>query len=139
MAEKETSTSQSASPVRGGSKKWFILIGFVLLCVALFAAYVWFTLNWSYDTGERAGVVQKFSSKGWICKTWEGELEVVTTIAGSKPEKFYFTVRDEAVVEKVRAAVGKRADVTFEHHRGLVSSCFGDTAQFVTGIKVIDP
>ena len=45
------------------------------------------------STGERAGWVQKFSNKGWICKTWEGELAMVS-MPGVAPEKFLFTIRD---------------------------------------------
>ena len=77
-----------------------ILLAIVAGGILLFSAYVWLALHWSYSDGERAGYVQKFSSKGWICKTWEGELSLVA-IPGAAPEKFLFTVRDDAVAQQV--------------------------------------
>lgn len=111
----------------------FILAG----AVALFALYIYIALNWSYSTGERAGFLQKVSNKGWICKTWEGELSLVA-MPGSAPEKFLFTVRDEAVAQKVSAAAGKRVTLNYEQHKGLPTTCFGDTDYFVVGLTEIE-
>jgi len=105
--------------------------------IALFSLYVYMALNWSYSSGERAGFLQKVSHKGWICKTWEGELSLVA-MPGSAPEKFLFTVRDEAVAQKVSAAAGKRVTLNYEQHKGLPSSCFGDTDYFVVDVKEIE-
>jgi hypothetical protein len=107
------------------------------LVVLLFAAYMWLMLSWSYSRGERAGWVQKLSEKGYVCKTWEGEMAMVT-MPGSVPEKFLFTVRDDAVAEKIKAVMGKRVAVDYEEHIGLITSCFGDTGHFVKDVKVID-
>jgi hypothetical protein len=111
----------------------FILAG----AVALFALYIFIALNWSYSTGERAGFLQKVSNKGWICKTWEGELSLVA-MPGAAPEKFLFTVRDEAVAQKVSAAAGKRVTLNYEQHKGLPTTCFGDTDYFVVGLTEIE-
>jgi hypothetical protein len=105
--------------------------------IALFSLYVYIALNWSYSSGERAGFLQKVSHKGWICKTWEGELSLVA-MPGSAPEKFLFTVRDDAVAQKVSAAAGKRVTLNYEQHKGLPSSCFGDTEYFVVDVKPIE-
>jgi len=105
--------------------------------IALFSLYVYMALNWSYSSGERAGFLQKVSHKGWICKTWEGELSLVA-MPGSAPEKFLFTVRDEAVAQKVSAAAGKRVTLNYEQHKGLPSSCVGDTEYFVVDVKPIE-
>ena len=105
--------------------------------IALFSLYVYITLNWSYSSGERAGFLQKVSHKGWICKTWEGELSLVA-MPGAAPEKFLFTVRDEAVAQKVSTAAGKRVTLNYEQHKGLPSSCFGDTDYFVVDVKEIE-
>ena len=105
--------------------------------IALFSLYVYIALNWSYSSGERAGFLQKVSHKGWICKTWEGELSLVA-MPGSAPEKFLFTVRDEVVAQKVSAAAGKRVTLNYEQHKGLPSSCFGDTEYFVVDVKPIE-
>ena len=105
--------------------------------IALFSLYVYIALNWSYSSGERAGFLQKVSHKGWICKTWEGELSLVA-MPGAAPEKFLFTVRDDAIAQKVSAAAGKRVTLNYEQHKGLPSSCFGDTDYFVVDVKEIE-
>ncbi|MEY3938724.1 MAG: hypothetical protein RL659_1565 [Pseudomonadota bacterium] len=110
---------------------------FLVSAIALFSLYVYILLNWSYSSGERAGFLQKVSHKGWFCKTWEGELSLVA-MPGSAPEKFLFTVRDEAVAQKVSAAAGKRVTLNYEQHKGLPSSCFGDTEYFVVDVKPIE-
>jgi hypothetical protein len=115
-------------------KSFFIV---VLGALALFALYIFIALQWSYSTGERAGFLQKVSNKGWICKTWEGELSLVA-IPGAAPEKFLFTVRDEAIAQKISAAAGKRVTLNYEQHKGLPTSCFGDTDYFVTGVTEIE-
>jgi len=113
------------------------LIVLMVGAIALFTLYIYIALNWSYSSGERAGFLQKVSHKGWICKTWEGELSLVA-MPGAAPEKFLFTVRDEAIAQKVSAAAGKRVTLNYEQHKGLPSSCFGDTDYFVVDIKEIE-
>ena len=105
----------------------------LLVIVLLAAAYFWLALQWSYSSGERAGWVQKFSHKGWVCKTWEGELALVS-LPGSSVEKFYFTVHNDAVAKEVAAATGKRVTLHYEEKVGLPSTCFGETRYFVTGV-----
>ena len=107
----------------------------LLVLAALVTLYFWAALKWSYSSGERAGWVQKLSSKGWVCKTWEGELALVS-LPGSIPEKFAFTIHDEAVAAQVTKAVGKRAALHYEEKVGLPGSCFGDTRYFVTGLTI---
>jgi hypothetical protein len=120
------------------SLRVFKSFSIVLLgALALFALYIYIALNWSYSTGERAGFLQKISNKGWICKTWEGELSLVS-MPGTAPEKFLFTVRDEAIAQKISAAAGKRVTLNYEQHKGLPTSCFGDTDYFVTGVTEIE-
>ena len=112
----------------------------VLLIVALLALaalYLWLALQWSFSSGERAGWVQKLSSKGWVCKTWEGELAVLS-VPGTQPEKFTFTIRDDAVAERVTRAMGKRVALHYEEKVGLPGSCFGDTRYFITGVTISD-
>jgi hypothetical protein len=119
-------------------QKIFTRLGFAILSVLLaFALYIWAVLSWSYSEGERAGFLQKVSYKGWICKTWEGELSLVA-IPGAAPEKFLFTVRDDAVAQQLNAVAGKRVTLKYEQHRGLPTSCFGDTDYFVVGVAVIE-
>lgn len=113
------------------------LIILLVTAIALFGLYIYGALSWSYSTGERAGFLQKVSNKGWVCKTWEGELSLVA-VPGAAPEKFLFTVRDEAVAKKVNEAAGKRVTLNYEQHKGLPSSCFGDTEYFVVDVKEIE-
>ena len=107
------------------------------LIAALLAGYLWVALNWSYSKGERAGYVQKFSQKGWLIKTWEGELTLVA-VPGSMPEKFFFTVRKDDLAAKINSSVGKRVAVSYEQHKGLPSNWFGDTDYFAKEVKVLE-
>lgn len=102
---------------------------------ALVALYFWAALSWSYSTGERAGWVQKLSNKGWICKTWEGELSLVS-LPGSTAEKFHFTVRDDAVAAQITRHIGKRVALHYEEKVGLPTTCFGETRHFITGVTL---
>ncbi|PYP73476.1 MAG: hypothetical protein DMD41_05680 [Gemmatimonadetes bacterium] len=113
-----------------------MIAGIVVAPVLLLVLYTWSSLSWSYSAGERAGYVQKFSKKGWVCKTWEGELAMVS-IPGTTPEKFYFTVRDDAVAQRINQSLGKRVAISYHQHKGVPSSCFGETEYFVSDVKVV--
>ena len=114
-----------------------VLLIVVALVITLFIAYTWLVLNWSYSEGERAGYVQKLSKKGWLCKTWEGEIALIT-MPGTVAEKFYFSVRDDGVAQRINASMGKRVSLDYEEHVGVPTSCFAETPYFVTDVKVID-
>jgi len=114
--------------------RWLLL---PLIIVLLFALWIFAVSKWSYSTGERAGWVQKLSKKGWLCKTWEGELSLVS-MPGAAPEKFVFTVWDDAVAEKITAVMGKRVSLSYDEKVGMPTSCFGDTRSYVTGVRVQD-
>jgi hypothetical protein len=118
---------------RGLGRYLFIGLAVALLLVAL---YTWFMLWWSYSEGERAGVLQKFSKRGWICKTYEGELAMYV-VGGVAPQIWNFSSRDAAVIDELRAAVGKQVRLHYEEHRGLPTDCFGETAYFVTQVDVV--
>ncbi len=113
------------------------LILAVIALSVLAALLLWALLGWSYSTGERAGWVQKLSKKGWICKTWEGELALVS-MPGASPEKFLFTIRDDAVAQAVMRVMGKRASLHYEEKVGLPTSCFGETRHYVTKVMLAD-
>jgi len=112
------------------------LILLLLSAVLFFSGYTWVTLHLVYSQGERAGVLQKLSYKGWVCKTWEGEL-MLTPLPGIIPEKFYFTIPDDTVASKLNALIGHRVALTYEQHRGIPSSCFGETQYYVRDVKEI--
>lgn len=115
--------------------KFFVLP--LVVVAALATAWFWAAWHWSFSTGERAGWVQKLSNKGWICKTWEGELALVS-LPGSTAEKFYFTVHDDKVAQEITRFIGKRVALHYEEKVGLPTSCFGETRHFVTGVTLSD-
>ena len=116
-------------------KALFAILGLAVLSGLIFSAYVWISLSWSYSTGERAGLMQKISRKGWLCKTWEGEL-LLTSMPGAIPEKFEFTVRDDELAKQLVEYTGQRLVLTYAQHKGVPSSCFGDTEYFVEKMSV---
>ncbi|CAN4270206.1 hypothetical protein MCEMSEM29_00845 [Methylophilaceae bacterium] len=122
----------------GKLAKFFkIMLLAIIFPIALFALYTWAALSWVYSTGERAGYVQKFSEKGYVCKTYEGEL-VLVSMPGTQAEKFLFTVKDKTLVEKINKSLGKRVRLTYEEHKGIPSSCFGETPYYVKNIQVLE-
>ena len=110
-----------------------IIVAASLLLTVL---WIWLALKWSFSEGERAGYIQKLSSKGWLCKTWEGEIAMVT-MPGAIPEKFSFTVRETAVAEKINDLAGKRVVLSYQQHKFIPSSCFGETEYFVTSVREV--
>ncbi len=110
---------------------------FLLALLLLAGGWVWLTLHWNYSEGERAGYVQKLSKKGWLCKSWEGEIAMVT-MPGAIPEKFDFSVRDEAVAQKINLLAGKRVVLMYRQHKFIPSTCFGETEYFVSDVREVD-
>ena len=111
------------------------ILWFMIIALGLFALYTWGTLTWVYSSG--AGYVQKFSNKGYVCKTWEGELLLVS-MPGTLAEKFQFSVRDESVAKKINNSLGKRVKIDYKEHKGIPSTCFAETAYFVDNIQVLE-
>ena len=108
-----------------------------LLILSLVAVpYFAIVLYWNYSTGDRAGWIQKLSEKGWICKTWEGELALVSLPGSATVEKFLFTVRDDKVAAEISKVMGRRVTLHYEEKVGLPTSCWGETRYFVTGVTV---
>jgi hypothetical protein len=131
--------SPAGRPVRGRPRRWKLkVLGvFVLLLPLLvYAAWVAITLHWTYSRGERAGYVQKFSQKGWLCKTWEGEIAMVN-MPGAAQERFAFTVRNDSVAQTITRLMGARVAITYEQHRGVPGSCFGETEYYVTAASPV--
>ena len=113
------------------------IIGFIFLTLILLGiGWVWLTLHWSYSEGERAGYVQKLSKKGWLCKTWEGEIAMLT-MPGAIPERFAFTVAEEAMADKINALAGQRVVLRYQQHKFIPSSCFGETEYFVDQVRAL--
>jgi len=116
-------------------KRTLVLI--VLAAALLFALYTWGAYHYTYSEGDRAGYVQKFSRKGWICKTWEGEL-AMANLPGAMPEVFHFTVRREDVAKQLTESMGERVSIHYHQHLGLPTTCFGDTTYFVDDTRRVE-
>jgi hypothetical protein len=115
---------------------WILLGLFVVLPVLVITAWTAITLNWSYSSGTRTGYVQKFSKKGWVCKTWEGEIAMVN-VPGAMQERFSFTVRNDSLAALINRYQGQRVVIEYDQHLGIPSSCFGDTQYFVKGVRAL--
>jgi hypothetical protein len=126
-------TSAAPSPRR---RRWPIVLLLALVPLLLFTLYVGLAFTWAYSDGERAGILQKFSRKGWLCKTYEGEL-AMSIVPGVTPTIWEFTVRDEAVVPHLNAALGRRVVLHYTEHRGIPTSCFGHTGYYVDSVAVV--
>ncbi|OGU13169.1 MAG: hypothetical protein A2076_07815 [Geobacteraceae bacterium GWC2_53_11] len=109
----------------------------VVTAVVLCAGYMAIVLNWSYSKGDRIGYVQKFSEKGWLCKTWEGELQMLP-VPGAVPEKFIFSVRDKAMIGKINSTLGKKISLTYEQHIGVPTTCFGESQYYAVDAKALE-
>ncbi|MBX3145479.1 MAG: hypothetical protein KF785_01805 [Gemmatimonadales bacterium] len=130
----DPSPEPEASPVAAGRKRWPVVLAAVIVVpILLSIIYTGFVLTWSYSDGERSGQLYKFSRKGWLCKTWEGELNITPTAAA--PTIWHFTVRDEAIVPEITAMIGRQVVLHYGEHRGVPTRCFGDTNFFVYGIR----
>ncbi len=113
------------------------IVAVIILVPALvFTLWTGVALHYTYSTGERAGILQKISRRGWICKTWEGEL-LLSAVPGTVPEKFDFTTRSDSIAQVLNRLNGNRVVVTYSQHKGLPGSCFGDTEYFVTAVSQI--
>jgi hypothetical protein len=123
------------TPARPRRRFTWYLLGFLSAVVLLGVLYTLFMLWWSYSEGERAGVLQKFSRRGWVCKTYEGELAMYV-VAGVAPQIWNFSVRDESVIVQLNEAVGQHVRLHYTEHPGLPTNCFGETDYFVDRIEV---
>lgn len=122
---------------RRGPRWKVFLAALILVPVLVFALWTWVALGWSYSEGDRPGYLQKISRKGWLCKTWEGEL-AQSNVPGTMPNIFYFSVRDDSVAQQINAAAGKRVSLHYQEHKGIPTSCFGETRYFVTGVRILE-
>ena len=119
-------------------RHWIISVVAIVILVPVLVFVIWstITLHYTYSSGDRAGYLQKISKRGWLCKTWEGELQL-TAVPGAAPEKFIFTTRSDSLANELNRLSGQHVSLHYEQHKGVPSSCFGDTEYFVTGARVV--
>lgn len=113
---------------------WILLASVVVAPLTIFAIWAAVTLNYSFSEGYRAGNVLKLSKRGWICKTWEGELSMAP-VSGVVPEKWEFSVRDDSIARRIQELQGQQVQLDYEEHKGVPTGCFGDTRYFVVGVR----
>lgn len=125
------SPSPAPAPRFQRARRTLLLV--LLALILLFSIYTWTALHWDYSNGYRSGLLQKFSRKGWVCKTYEGELwqSVVANVA---PTIWNFSVRDKRIVEALDTLVGKEVRLHYTEHRGVPTTCFGETPYFVDAV-----
>ena len=136
QAATESPPAQTTAPWRAKLRKWLVIsaVGVIVLPMLTFGVWSWIALSWAYSSGDRAGYIQKFSKKGWLCPTWEGELSMVN-LPGAAPERWLFTVRDDVIANAVRSSMGHKVALEYEEHPGVPTSCFGETRYFVIGVR----
>jgi len=115
---------------------WIIAGALVGLPALVLAAWTMIALSYTYSKGDRAGYIQKLSKKGWLCKTWEGELAMVN-IPGAMQERFPFTVRSDSLAAVMTRDMGSQVSLTYEEHRGVPGTCFGETNYYVTSVRPV--
>jgi len=127
------------APVKKKHRGWLIvLLAVLLIPVVIVVLWAWVSLGYAYSSGERAGYVQKISKKGWVCKTWEGEL-AMANLPGTMPQIFAFTVRNDSIAKVIEQNAGKQVSLSYDQHRGVPTTCFGETEYFVTGVRKTGP
>ena len=116
-------------------RRWLLITLSVLVVapVLIFTVWAGIALNFSYSSGQRAGLLQKFSQRGWVCKTWEGEIQL-NAVAGTVPEKFVFSTRSDSIAALLNKYIGQQVVLDYAQHKGVPSKCFGDTEYFVVGV-----
>ena len=129
--------SASASLKKKRSWKFMLFLVLFIPLVAV-ALYTFFVLSWSYSDGIRAGELLKFSRKGWLCKTYEGELAqfLENQGQGMAPRIWAFTVRDEAVIQQLNQSVGQNVQLHYTEHKGVPTTCFGETQFYVDEVTL---
>ena len=137
--EGQQGAADATSSRRRRWRKWpWILLGVLLIPALGLAAWTAIALSYSYSTGDRAGYIQKLSHKGWICKTWEGELSMVN-VPGAAQERFPFTIRSDSLAAVLTKMMGSRVSITYQQHKGVPTSCFGETEYYVIGVDKAAP
>ena len=141
MTRIEVPNSTGNRRTSGRFGRWFKILLLVIIVGA--GLWTWLTLAWAYAEGERAGVLQKFVRRGWVCKTQEGEIALFYgggqyMGAGISPQLWDFSVRDKSVSAQLSQAVGHRVQLHYTEHPGIPTPCFGETRFFVDKVSITD-
>jgi len=119
--------------------KKFLLWTLIILLV-LAGPFVYWKYFFTYSEGYRAGLLQKFSYRGNIFKTYEGEM-ILSSVESSRnvalaSEKFHFSVKDHAIADKMEQLEGFFIVVHYRQKNGVLA-WDGETPYFVDSVRVI--
>lgn len=114
--------------------KWSAFIILLLLF-----GFIYWKYFYTYSEGYRAGLLQKFSSKGTIFKTYEGEM-ILSSISSSRDiaiasEKFYFTLTNKNLVRSFDTLQGENVIVHYKQKNGILF-WRGDSDYLVDSISI---
>ncbi|HCE59162.1 MAG TPA: hypothetical protein DER09_15345 [Prolixibacteraceae bacterium] len=118
-----------------------ILYWILFVLVIVIAAFIYFKYAFDYSKGYRAGLLQKFSEKGVVFKTYEGEMILSSVQSNANvaiaSEKFLFSVADESVAKQMEQIQGKNVVVHYREKKGTLP-WRGDSPYIVDSVKVAD-
>jgi len=114
-----------------------VLIWGSIIAIALISFIVYWKYYNTFSEGNRSGILQKFSRKGNIFKTYEGEL-IMSSIASTSnttiaSEKFFFSVKNDSIANILFDLEGKRVTIHYEQKRGHLP-WNGETDYLITSI-----
>ncbi len=116
-----------------------ILYWFVGIVVIVLAVFIYWKYIFTYSDGYRAGLLQKFSRKGTIFKTYEGEM-ILSSVQSNKDivlasEKFLFSVNDDAIVQQLDSVQGHFIIVHYREKNGTLP-WRGESRYLVDSVRV---
>ena len=113
----------------------------LVVVIVLIVAIGYFKYGFIYSKGYRAGLLQKFSEKGLIFKTYEGEMILSSVQSNTNvaiaSEKFLFSVTDEMVAKQMEQIQGKQVVVHYKEKNGALP-WIGDSYYIVDSVRVAD-
>lgn len=114
----------------------------VLVVLLIGSGYFYWKYYFTYSDGNRTGLLQKFSRKGNLFKTYEGELVLNSLTSSStmplSAEKFYFSVDKQAVSNKLMGMEGQKVIVHYEEKKGVLA-WRGDSNYIVDSVRLVAP
>ena len=113
----------------------------VLAILLIFSGWFYWSYYYTYSDGSRSGLLQKFSHKGNVFKTYEGELvlnSLGSNSSGSMSnEKFYFSVDDKLIASKLSSLEGQRVVLHYQEKKNSLS-WRGDSPYIVDSVIKVD-
>lgn len=118
-----------------------ILYWILFVLVIVIAAFIYFKYAFDYSKGYRAGLLQKFSEKGVVFKTYEGEMILSSVQSNANvaiaSEKFLFSVEEKDVAKQMEQIQGKQVVVHYREKKGTLP-WRGESRYIVDSVKVAD-